>query len=359
MTMTRSARRAAARAQGTNTARMALAGAAVLAAALAGCSDVPGDDPGADQTGDGADVQAVLDSLGPAYLDAADQAGIDPQILATEYVRTPAGLVHRSCVHAIEAGDNLDGNGDILRARGARDAIAPCGYPEIRALTDQKVRPPGDSPASGHPPAVNGWIEEANAYAYSTIGAMAANWWVPSTPGANHGQLIYLFPALQHTFNDPAIIMQPVLQWGRSPAGGGAYWAAASWIGPIGGNFYHGPLLSAGAGDAFRGVMSGSGCDSNSCSTWSINTYNQSRGTRSNYTYYGNTRTMRRISGGVLEAYGVVSCSDFPRSYTNFHDVHVRNTAGTLLAPGWQSAIYWSGCGDSVYHSQYSVHIHY
>jgi len=51
-----------------------------------------------------------------------------------DYVRTPAGFVHRSCVHTVAAGEVVDVDGDILQADGSRRAIARCTRPLLRDL---------------------------------------------------------------------------------------------------------------------------------------------------------------------------------------------------------------------------------
>jgi hypothetical protein len=267
---------------------------------------------------------------------------------AEDYVHVPGAKVHRSCVHEIADGDGVSAEGRIVRADGQTEALAKCTF---RALPTANP----DAPV----PAITGWVEEARWQTGSTVGSMAADWTVPAGPSRNDGQTIFLFPSLQHTFANPAIIIQPVLQWGPSAAGGGAWWGAASWVGPIGGVYIHGPLLATAPGESIRGVMSGSSCGTGHCATWSTNTYNQSRGTRSNVMYYNNPYGLWYVSGGVLEVANWSQCGDMPSSYTALSNVHVRNTAGTLLSPPWQDAVYRSMCGDYVWHDTTDVHLHY
>jgi hypothetical protein len=76
----------------------------------------------------------------------------------------------------------------------------------------------------------SGWI----AYTYwnngtgKSITSFKTRWVVPPAPVSNDGQLIYLFNGIQN-YGYNYGILQPVLQWGASPAGGGSYWAVASW----------------------------------------------------------------------------------------------------------------------------------
>jgi len=53
------------------------------------------------------------------------------------------------------------------------------------------------------------------------------------------------------------LILQPVLQWGNSPAGGGSFWAITNWFvgSPETGIALHGPLVQVNSGDILQGIM--------------------------------------------------------------------------------------------------------
>ena len=61
---------------------------------------------------------------------------------------------------------------------------------------------------------------------------------MPSDPSTNGG-VIFIFNGLEPTTEN--VIIQPVLQYGVSAAGGGNYWAIASWLVNTT-NGYHSPL---------------------------------------------------------------------------------------------------------------------
>ena len=85
----------------------------------------------------------------------------------------------------------------------------------------------------------SGWITygDYTEAAASVIRSMTTTWTVPPEPSREDSQLIYLFNGTQ---DSPVTqILQPVLQWGDSPAGGGDGWALAS-------------SLVTSSGDAFR-----------------------------------------------------------------------------------------------------------
>jgi hypothetical protein len=87
-----------------------------------------------------------------------------------------------------------------------------------------------DVSALEYPALGSGWI----AYTYwnngtgNSITSFETTWEVPPPPASDSGQLIYLFNGIQN-YGSNYGILQPVLQWGTSPAGGGPYWAVASW----------------------------------------------------------------------------------------------------------------------------------
>ena len=65
------------------------------------------------------------------------------------------------------------------------------------------------------------WVNEA----FDPIEGFRGEWTVPAGPRVSGGQTIFFFIGLQNR----AYILQPVLQWGTSFAGGGEYWSIANW----------------------------------------------------------------------------------------------------------------------------------
>jgi hypothetical protein len=135
--------------------------------------------------------------------------------------------------------------------------------------------------------------------------SFSTTWRVPPPPASSSGQTIFLFNGLQNT--GPGYgILQPVLQWGPSAAGGGRYWSVASWYVTSRGQAFHTPLVRVQPGDELVGVM-------------------ELLGERDGKLSYscelrGLPRTRLRLdnvaeltwSTESLEAYGVRRCSDYP-----------------------------------------------
>lgn len=136
-------------------------------------------------------------------------------IEAREYVRTSKGLRHRSQVHTVKGGSHVRRSRAIAQVRSPDD-------PAWRNLAG----PPAAADEQGGWIAWTDWQDSGQV-----ISSFAASWTVPPAPAASNGQLIYLFNGLQDANGQH--ILQPVLQWGYSPAQGSGYaWGLASfWVG--------------------------------------------------------------------------------------------------------------------------------
>lgn len=137
--------------------------------------------------------------------------------------------------------------------------------------------------------------------------SFSSTWRVPAPPKGRHRQTLFLFNGLQNSGPNYGIL-QPVLQWGVSAAGGGDYWSVASWYVTSRGQAFHTPLVRVEPGTVLVGEMTLVG---------------EARGKRS-YTseLRGIARTRLLLqnvaelswSTESLEAYGVTGCADYPAS---------------------------------------------
>jgi hypothetical protein len=172
----------------------------------------------------------------------AVKSGLIRTALADGYVSTPGGFRRRSFVHLVN-------NGQLIVKRS--------GVSHVMDMTSmQLVHPPAEEQAEQNPAdQAGGWVTWANwnNQTGTAISSFATSWVVPPAPAKQSGQLIYLFNGLQ----DPAgtEILQPVLQWGSSGAGGGNYWSVASWHVDSKGHAFCTPSIAVNPGDALTGVM--------------------------------------------------------------------------------------------------------
>jgi hypothetical protein len=102
---------------------------------------------------------------------------------------------------------------------------------------------------------VDGWI----TYAYCPVSKpleFSVEYIVPDPPKENSSQLLYLFSGIQGGgIESMGRILQPVLQWGISPAGGGNYWAICNWYVFSNGEFFHDSLIKVNSGVELKAVI--------------------------------------------------------------------------------------------------------
>ncbi|KAF8319997.1 hypothetical protein DL93DRAFT_2153037 [Clavulina sp. PMI_390] len=139
---------------------------------------------------------------------------------ATGMVVTPVGLRSAEHVHEVPAGGSIKHSGDVIQLLDADGNV-------LHTSTDNSAAPISKRFETGWT-AYTGW---SNSDANSPINSFTTSWTVPPAPQTNNGQTIFLFNSIEPAQGNA--ILQPVLQWGGSAAGGGAYWAVASWyLGP-------------------------------------------------------------------------------------------------------------------------------
>ncbi|KAJ7614898.1 hypothetical protein FB45DRAFT_1064530 [Roridomyces roridus] len=165
----------------------------------------------------------------------------------------------------------------------------------------------------------------------NVIASFNTTWTVPPDPETSNGQLVYYFNSINQQAGASTII-QPVLQWGVSPAGGGDYWSVASWY------LFNGSEIECfttpvrvNAGDVLHA---------------NIELTSTTAGTAYNYTVeFSNVPgTTLHVENAVeaytaaletLEAYGVTSASDYPTGTTVFEDIQMRMQDGSVPSLMW------------------------
>ena len=248
--------------------------------------------------------------------------------LGKNLVLTPGGYRHPDLVLRVEPGHGLHAiNGQMRLVHLA-----------TRKLIDLPQAPaqPDVAPALG-----SGWI----AYSYwnngtgNSVSSYRTTWTVPSAPAVTAGQTIFLFNGIQNFGNNYGIL-QPVLQWGVSAAGGGPFWSVASWYVTSGGQAFHTTLVPVNVGDNLVGVMTLTG----------------QSGALFNYTseFQGIARTSLPIQNiaellwcnETLEAYGIDQCRNYPNvQFTAFRNIEIR-TGGATPAVNWTPVNAVTDCGQ-------------
>jgi hypothetical protein len=228
-------------------------------------------------------------------------------------IQTPGGLRPQSTVTTVLDGQVITREGDTAPVLQERESP--------RAVNE------------------NGWITYSawNAPQGRNITNFVTNWRVPAAPAKQSGQLLYLFNGIMNS--EQTTILQPVLQWGVSDAGGGEYWGVASWYVDIKGQTYHTNLVPVQPGQFLSGVMTLTG----------------TTGSNFNYTseFVGIPGTQLAIqniellqnSSETLEAYYVDDCAEYPTGDTAFTNIEF-TFAGGAATPAWDLITPYSDCGQ-------------
>ena len=256
------------------------------------------------------------------------------------YVITPFGYFHPSCVRQVAKGETLLADGRVLQhANGTLENIPACEYPHYAA--SGAIVTAGATKVES--PAINGWVESASVTTSTSYGEIIATWTVPPAPISKVEQIVYFFPGMEDS-NNVVSIIQPVLGWNSFF---GEVWSIASWNCCLSGTADYSTPLPVNAGDTIQGtVESTCSAGTESCPTWNITTEDVTSGastTLSNSPSDG--QTFNWAFAGVLEAYGIAQCSDYPPNGSltffnvalydyNFVQVSDPNWSVTDWAPG-------------------------
>jgi len=231
--------------------------------------------------------------------------------MSDDLVLTPGGFRPRSLVNAIEPGHALRrlGEGQFAKVEIATKRMTE--FPKPPAHQAQfAAHGPGGAP-KGHlapPPGAlpNGW----QTYAWWDSGAksisyLATEWTVPPAPSTSPGQTVFVFNGIQNTGTNYGIL-QPVLQWGTSAAGGGAHWSIASWYVTSTGQAFHTNLIQVNSGTKLLGVITETGASGTNYD------YNSAFHGIANTTLPVNNIALLHWANQTLECYSLTKCSDLP-----------------------------------------------
>jgi len=235
-----------------------------------------------------------------------------------EMVRTPAGLRPTSKVHLVPDGGEvrlvgeeihlLDATGSVLHV--ATNDHAKVGMSQATATTT------GAEPEETGWVAYASWLNEASA----AISSFATSFTVPPLPEDNHDQTLFMFNSIEPASGDA--ILQPVLQFGPSAAGGGADWAVASWY-LVGSETFFSSLVPTSAGTVLNGLItltSSSGADFNYDVAF----------TGISGTALTATKSAELVwATETLETYGTTTGEDYPAGSLTFHAINLEMTSGT------------------------------
>lgn len=250
-----------------------------------------------------------------------------PPGVPLDYVVTPNGLFHPSCVGELGEDDRLTANGDVLRANGHLEAASACAYPRFAGRGQAGALPLPE----GEVPSFDGWIADSESNPFETPSAqrMVATFTVPSLPRRDVAQVLYYFPGLA-SFSYESTILQPVLGWWTWWGS----WTMTNWNCCKDGKTWHGPSINVATGDKIQGSMTGSTCAEGFCAYWKIVSKDKTTGKKTKFVTESYGQAFVWYFGGAMEVYGVSACSDFPANGSIlFKKIHVYDLAGDESTP--------------------------
>jgi hypothetical protein len=236
-------------------------------------------------------------------------------------VVTPFGPRLKADVHIIEPGFKLQSQGNHLLKIDRAGKIAedfgiqaPLKYLQKnkdnsglnRSHFTSLARPVVDTNAN--------WDIWARGTQHQNPGSFSnfkTSWKVPSVPTNSTGnQTVFIFNGLEDTSQN--FLLQPVLQWGASAAGGGKYWGVSNWlVGCSSCPVYNTTVSTVSTGTVLTGTMTMSGPDGSG-----LYTYTSSFGSAysaSDLPYTGQTQGfLLNNFVQALEAYGITGYADYP-----------------------------------------------
>lgn len=271
---------------------------------------------------------------------ASNPATDDATAAPAGSVLTPVGYMDQSKVHYIAPGFHLNmDHGHLQKVETATGKLVE-DFGEVKPLEDKYNLALRNNFASnargGVVPYLQGWI----AYSYWTntntsnpITNFTTNWVVPSVPSNKGSQTIFLFNGMQNGTTSASYIIQPVLQWGPSAAGGGKYWSITNWYVSASSAFY-GSLVNVSTGTTLQGIMKQTAVSGSNYS------YNSSfAGYPSSSALQVNNVPQAYWAAETLESYGVSTPSTMypPNSYVAMSSIVMQQ--GSAYAPlSWSTA---------------------
>jgi len=258
-----------------------------------------------------------------------------PAGVPSDYVVTPNGFFPASCVQVVHANENLLADGSITRVDGALRKPAGCTQAHYTSR-GTRVEPDGrisQLAEARSNPTINSWVIDTNYSSSVAIGRIVASWKVPTAPSSKSSQIDYFFPGLEQSASGSQSILQPVLAWNGF---NDKAWTMTGWNCCVDGTTYHGDTISVSAGDSIVGDTYSTCAAGVSCSTWAILSSDTTKGTST--TFKTNPyAALTWVFGGVLEAYNISTCSQYPASGSiSFTNIAVYNLNKVQIAsPPW------------------------
>jgi hypothetical protein len=281
---------------------------------------------------------------------AADESAFDrhprvassvrkPAGVPSNYLLTPNGFFHPSCVIAIRS-DEVWGSDLVIRGRdgSVHDRILPCPYArysrqgtaiEMESASAPRGSAsihPGPSASTHHPhDTYDGWLVFYDYYgSVDTGSSISTEWAVPLPPSNVGAQDIAFF----NDFETYDYILQPVLDFSELPN----QWAIESENCCPSGNDLQSSLVAVSPGDIIQGLVTATDCDAAGvCTTWTVTTTDLTTGMSTVLNTNAAGEAAVELNPGVLETYDVTSCDMLPANGEITFENTLTNAAGVTV----------------------------
>lgn len=213
-------------------------------------------------------------------------------------------------------------------------------------------------PSTGKEPFHGGWQVYAKQQPTGDVASFVGSWNVPDAPKKYTGQTVFLFTGMQNIDWVPPDdgpkskfdIIQPVLQYGPSAAGGGKYWSISSWYVPLHDGWFaesvYSDPMEVQEGDSIFGNMTRTGDQAFYISTESAKLKNATAMTINKPLL--KTQPWMYVTLESYADYDDMSCDMWPSTTTSFTDLRFTGKDGGEIKQAWQEINKAPVCGDSV-----------
>jgi hypothetical protein len=248
-----------------------------------------------------------------------------PATVPSEFVLTPYGYFHPSCVVEVRPGETV-GQGRILQANGLSRPIAGCQHPSFdnqgRAISrDAPVRPSS----------IDGFPDYADQD--GPIDTLLAHWDVPESPSVSGLQVLRFFTELKPSVPSQlgAHFLAPILTWQNGS------WTGAAWDCCRGGTVFHSTPMTVQPGHTIQGQIAGRNCSRpGDCSLWHVvfEDIKNSDTPLTDLFVAGVGEVFDHAVGGAFQAVNVDSCRQYPPGGIGFSAFFL-SLLGQPVAQNW------------------------
>ncbi|KAF8318217.1 hypothetical protein DL93DRAFT_2076223 [Clavulina sp. PMI_390] len=223
---------------------------------------------------------------------------------------TPGGPRLSTNIHEVPMGGSVHHAGNEIRLLDAFGTILHIATSNEAAVNTPTKRFNSGWLASGYWQNTGGW----------PVSFLAGTWTVPPAPATKNRQTVYLFNAMEPDSRDA--ILQPVLQYGPSPAGtpSGGAWGVASWY-VTDSDAYYTKLVSVSVGQSLTGTIQLVGTSSGF-------NYQASFSNISGTTFALSSSSELTWAYQALEVYDVSDASQLPSGNTVFSSIQLQTQDG-------------------------------